>query len=205
MKTELFEEILDNLRNYITSESQKGKNVINFQENPEPLKLFEKLNIKVELDKHKEIVLQEETKIELGGINKKSFSLIYPFSNSDFINFINNGTITLIGQKIEEFTDLSIDFGMIILIGGKNITEKDWDSLRQFNLISNGIEGFLIRTIPRKFWCRISESIITNFTFEFLGNAIFYLYQQRFKDLICLLYTSPSPRDATLSRMPSSA
>ena len=24
-------------------------------------------------------------------------------------------------------------------------------------------------------------------------------------DLICLLYTSPSPRDATLSRMPSSA
>ena len=25
------------------------------------------------------------------------------------------------------------------------------------------------------------------------------------KDLSCLLYTSPSPRDATLSRMPSSA
>ena len=25
------------------------------------------------------------------------------------------------------------------------------------------------------------------------------------KSLICLLYTSPSPRDATLSRMPSSA
>ena len=25
------------------------------------------------------------------------------------------------------------------------------------------------------------------------------------KDILCLLYTSPSPRDATLSRMPSSA
>ena len=25
------------------------------------------------------------------------------------------------------------------------------------------------------------------------------------KSLVCLLYTSPSPRDATLSRMPSSA
>ena len=25
------------------------------------------------------------------------------------------------------------------------------------------------------------------------------------QDIICLLYTSPSPRDATLSRMPSSA
>ncbi len=73
---------------------------------------------------------------------------------------------------------------MIILIGGKNINEKDWDSLRQFNLISNGIEGFLIRTIPRKFWCRISEKIMKDFTFEFLGNAIFYLYKQRFKNLI---------------------
>ena len=26
-----------------------------------------------------------------------------------------------------------------------------------------------------------------------------------FEDFFCLLYTSPSPRDATLSRMPSSA
>jgi len=184
MKTELFEEILDNLRNYIISVSQQGKNVYIYQENPDPLKLFEELNIKVNLNKHKEIVLQEETKFELGGINKNSFSLVYPFSNSDFITHINDGTITLIGQEVKDITDLSIDFGMIILIGGRFITEKVWDSLRQFSLISNGIEGFLIRTIPRKFWCRISEKIIKNFTFELLGNAIFYLYHQRFKDLI---------------------
>ena len=31
-------------------------------------------------------------------------------------------------------------------------------------------------------------------------------YSERFNSLLaCLLYTSPSPRDATLSRMPSSA
>ena len=184
MKIELFEEFLDSLRNYINSESQKGKNVFIYEENLNPPKLFEKLNIKVELDKHKEIILQEETKLELGGINKKSFSLVYPFSELDFINTVKKGTITLIGLENKDIHDLSIDFGMIILIGGKNITEKDWDSLRQFNLISNGIEGFLIRTIPRKFWCRISEKIIKDFTFEFLGNAIFYLYKQRFKDLI---------------------
>ena len=184
MKTELFEEFIDNLRKYINTESQKGKNVFIYEKNLNPPNLFEKLNIKVELDKHKEIILQEETKLELGGINKKSFSLVYPFSELDFIKAVKRGTITLIGVENKDIHDLSIDFGMIILIGGKNITEKDWDSLRQFNLISNGIEGFLIRTIPRKFWCRISEKIIKNFTFEFLGNAIFYLYKQRFKDLI---------------------
>ena len=32
-----------------------------------------------------------------------------------------------------------------------------------------------------------------------------YGYTDNGKDIDCLLYTSPSPRDATLSRMPSSA
>ena len=167
-----------------TNNEKKGRNVYTYKINPNHQKNFESLGFEVGIDKHKEIILQEETKLELGGINKKSFSLVYPFSNSDFLGHIKNGTITLIGQRVEDITDLSIDFGMIILIGGKNITEKDWDSMRQFNLISNGIEGFLIRTIPRKFWCRVSENIIKNFSFEFLGNAIFYLYQQRFKKLI---------------------
>ena len=34
---------------------------------------------------------------------------------------------------------------------------------------------------------------------------IAYLFNKPHKVNICLLYTSPSPRDATLSRMPSSA
>ena len=36
-----------------------------------------------------------------------------------------------------------------------------------------------------------------------VGNAIINLIDEPGK--VCLLYTSPSPRDATLSRMPSSA
>ena len=42
----------------------------------------------------------------------------------------------------------------------------------------------MIRTIPRRFWCRISENVINEFSFEFFGNAIMYLYKQKFKDLI---------------------
>ena len=33
----------------------------------------------------------------------------------------------------------------------------------------------------------------------------FNIFEPRYRKMICLLYTSPSPRDATLSRMPSSA
>ena len=39
-----------------------------------------------------------------------------------------------------------------------------------------------------------------------LVNAVSYLATNQIEgDFVCLLYTSPSPRDATLSRMPSSA
>ena len=37
------------------------------------------------------------------------------------------------------------------------------------------------------------------------GQAVIIAAAIAMKDIICLLYTSPSPRDATLSRMPSSA
>ncbi|MHA2282997.1 MAG: hypothetical protein ACXAC5_19325 [Promethearchaeota archaeon] len=130
-------------------------------------------------------MLQEETQLELGGATKKSFSLIYPISDSESLKYIKNRRITLIGPEIKEIATPSIDFGMFILIGGKRISEKDWSSLRQFNFVSNGIEGFLIRSVPRRFWCRINSKIIqNNFSFEFLGNAIFYLYTQKFKNLI---------------------
>ena len=39
----------------------------------------------------------------------------------------------------------------------------------------------------------------------FMFGAVKALYVEMFVCYICLLYTSPSPRDATLSRMPSSA
>ena len=35
-------------------------------------------------------------------------------------------------------------------------------------------------------------------------SALYHLAKKGWSD-VCLLYTSPSPRDATLSRMPSSA
>ena len=41
--------------------------------------------------------------------------------------------------------------------------------------------------------------------FGFKINAMYRRGDEFGLDLICLLYTSPSPRDATLSRMPSSA
>ena len=48
----------------------------------------------------------------------------------------------------------------------------------------------------------ILQPIPRDFSVEYIKTVYEYLCE---KDYFCLLYTSPSPRDATLSRMPSSA
>lgn len=174
--------VIENVRNFIDLQIENGKVVKIFEKNAHFVNFFAKCIIKVGLDSSKEIILQEETGLELGGANKKSFSLIYP---TDLIDIIRDGKITLIGPEIKDIKALNIDYGILILIGFKKITEKEFENLKQFNFISNGIEGFMIRTIPRKFWCRINTAVLKKkFSFEFFGNAIMYLYQQKFNDLI---------------------
>jgi CO dehydrogenase/acetyl-CoA synthase beta subunit len=169
----------------VKGKSLEGKKMFIYPPQPSLPDFLSKFKIKIEMDNCKEIILQEETQLELGGATKKSFSLVYPISELESLDYINDRRITLIGPEIREISLPSIDFGMFILIGGKKISENDWASLRQFSFISNGIEGFSIRSVPRRFWCRINSQVIqNNFSFEFLGNAIFYLYTQKFKNLI---------------------
>lgn len=172
------EESIKNIRKLIAQNSQDVKI---FEKRIDLPNFFKKIDIRVGLDENKEIILQEETKLEIGGVNKESFSLICPIKESDYNE---DGKITLIGPEAKDISELTIDFGVLILIGAKKINNKDFENLRQFSLISNGIEGFLIRTIPRRFWCRIGSKVIKKFSFEFLGNAIFYLYKQKFGKLI---------------------
>lgn len=173
------------IQELINKEAIRGKKVTIYMQKSLYLKELKTYNIKVELHAYKHIILQDETKLELGGINKKSFSLIYPTSDPSSLSLIHDGRITLIGPEIAEIKGSSVDFGLFIIITGSSFSQKQVHSLKQFSFLSNGIEGFLIRTIPRRFWCRIShKSIQNNFSFKFLGNAIFYLYRQQFKELI---------------------
>ena len=69
-------------------------------------------------------------------------------------------------------------------------------------LINAGIErgdrvGLLASNMPQ--WTQIDLATAT------IGAALVPLYSTSTPDQICLLYTSPSPRDRTRSRMPSSA
>ena len=82
------------------------------------------------------------------------------------------------------------------------------DSIKYKHALKNGlipvitIAGINIGTL-------IAFSIITETVFQWPGMGFLFIQAVQFVDIpimsACLLYTSPSPRDATLSRMPSSA
>ncbi len=174
--------IIEKLRDFLEQEQNSGKSLFSYRCDSSQINLVTKSKIKIGLNSYKEIILEEETGLELGGVNRKSFSIIFPISDA---RLIEHGKITLLGREINKIEKVNIDFGMMLLIGTNNGTDKETDELRHLNFISNGIEGFSIRTIPRRFWCRISTSALKKgFSFEFLGNAIISLYQQKFKGLI---------------------
>jgi CO dehydrogenase/acetyl-CoA synthase beta subunit len=176
-----YKKSLEKIRNFLSSQREIQDKLKIYKRKKDPLNYFSEINIGVKNEEFKEIILQEETELELGGINKESFSLIYPLED---LNLINNDKITLIGPEVNEIVDKAIDFGIFMLIGVKNLSETIFNEFKNFNFISNGIEGFMIRTIPRRFWCRVSQAVIKKFSFELLANAIMFLYMQKFQEKI---------------------
>ena len=170
------------IRDFLEKEQNSGKLLFSYQSLLSQNNSLINSKIKIGLNEYNEIILEEETGLELGGMNRKSFSMVIPINSS---NLIDHGKITLLGREVNKISEPDIDFGIILLLELYDNLDNDEDELRQLNFISSGIEGFSIRTIPRRFWCRISKSALQKgFSFEFLGNAIIYLYKQKFKEVV---------------------
>ena len=105
-------QLIQRIRDFIIKEHQSGKNLITYKRNPDFSNFLYNYKIGVKLDHYKEIILQEETRLELGGINKKSFSLIFPIPE---IELIEDGKITILGNEINSIKEGSVDFGIFII------------------------------------------------------------------------------------------
>ena len=93
------------------------------------------------------------------------------------INDLDYKTLSA-SQKIK-LLDVALKYSLPKLSIQKNLTEFEEPTELKFSFV--GDDGEVIK-----------KNILLDDDFKF-------------SDLACLLYTSPSPRDATLSRMPSSA
>ena len=104
----------------------------------------------------------------------------------------------MIGQSIGYRYDVNLlpDYSKITPFLKKYIEAMGWDDLNWLEDVHMGYE----EDRPAVF-CRNANGWVT------IPSSIKLPNNQQDRDMIasCLLYTSPSPRDATLSRMPSSA
>ena len=75
-------------------------------------------------------------------------------------------------------------------------TRKEIHDLGEFGLIDHLTKNFEIKQTSTMFGVGDDAAVIKN------GDEMTVISTDM---MVCLLYTSPSPRDATLSRMPSSA
>ena len=129
--------------------------------------------------------------------NIQAFEIFMTTKDYDFISS---------GEFHENWISELKDNDFIDKITGKKINEE---TLRLLDIQKDSMVKFLLK-IPKLYYTK------THFPLELSQRAFNHLWrvcesyemwckETKQKNLICLLYTSPSPRDRTRSRMPSSA
>ena len=130
----------------------------------------------------------------------RQFELFGSNSNTS-INFHHSNNLNIKGEILTEWRNRIHNHQF------KISKDPDNKTMQQTSLPTNTISSerkidpFSLQPLSLNFW-RTNQYIHNGpamyFVIDSMENSKIILY-------ICLLYTSPSPRDATLSRMPSSA
>ena len=143
--------------------------------------LKKSMKFKLGIDSAENLILKEDTWVELGSPRSASVSIILPVTDS---SKLNAGKMTLIGPDIPESRDEELDFGLIILLGGSKVNMDKYKKYQRTVNISNRLEGFLVRSVPRKLWCRVGINSARNgFKFQDLSKALMITYLEKFPEI----------------------
>jgi len=143
----------------------------------EVTELVEGLPVRVGPQKGANIILKEDTAVELGNPSVASCALVLWTPN---LRLVRDGRITLIGPDIQEAVGQSLPFAQVLIVGGTELKDQHHLVLEQHYVISNQIEGYMIRLAPQRqrMWTRVSKDAVEKgFSFETLGRAIMAIYK----------------------------
>ena len=135
----------------------------------------EKLPVAVGKGAHSGLVLRGDTWLELGNPDAGSCSSTF-FTATP--GLVRDGRVTVIGPDISDACGKSLPFGQILLIGGEELQEGDYELLMHMGVIGDSIEGYMVRSSRQSVWSRISRDVVRKgFSFDTLGRALRALHK----------------------------
>ena len=170
-----FEIHLKRLREYVEEMRKQGRQIREIGCGTQADKLVAGLPVRVGSQEKANIILKEDTFVELGNPSVASCAFVIW---SDDLSWVKNGCITLIGPDIPESKGKSLPFGQVIIIGGTELKEEHFLGLERTQFTCDQIEGYMLRSVPRRVWSRVSnEAAHKGFSFETLGRALMAIYR----------------------------
>lgn len=121
------------------------------------------------------IILREDTYVELGNpeAGSSSFMLF-----TDRPELVKDGRIIVIGPDIRESAGKSLPFGQVLIIGGKDLDNSEYEALRHAGFIGDQIQGYMVRSFTQSIWSRVSkDAAAKGFCLESLGRALMAIYK----------------------------
>ncbi|MFH0998315.1 MAG: hypothetical protein V1844_22855 [Pseudomonadota bacterium] len=127
------------------------------------------------LSKNRNLVLKQDTAIELGNPKDASTSFQIWCTEPDSVK---NRRISLVGPDLPQIKSNQISFGKIILVGGNDFNEENcYERYRSLELVRYDIhlKGYMMRGASQyqREWSRISKEAMDNgFSLKILGGAL---------------------------------
>jgi CO dehydrogenase/acetyl-CoA synthase beta subunit len=143
-----------------------------------PSEIIGSLPIKVGKGANRGIILRSDTFAELGNPEAGSCAILLATSDT---GLIQDGRISILGNDIQDrkpdtdnFPDaISLSFGQIVMVGGKNLTIKNFETLKTSLIIGDQIEGYMERSQSFNIWSRVSmDAARKEFSLFTLGKAL---------------------------------
>ena len=166
---------LPRMRSYVAQKKEQGREVREIECDTRGERLVAGLPVSVGPDAEKGIILKEDTFVELGNPGVASCSFVVW---SDEPSAVADGRITCIGPDIQHSEGQSLPFGQVVIVSGAELEEEHYPQLERTQYISDQIEGYMLRSVPRRVWSRVSnDAAARGFSFETLGRSLMSVFR----------------------------
>jgi CO dehydrogenase/acetyl-CoA synthase beta subunit len=121
------------------------------------------------------IIFKGDTFVELGNPNTASCAFLLW---TDKPALIRDGRITLVGPDIPESQGTNLPFAQVLMVGGSTLREEHQETLDRRQYVFDQIEGYMVRSVPRRMWSRVSRAAVDKgLDFETLGRALMGIFK----------------------------